>query len=35
LLDIKQKGVAQRHVDLTQLAKRLAAIEPWEELIKE
>jgi hypothetical protein len=31
---MKQKGVVQRHVDLTQLAKRLDAIEPWEELIK-
>jgi hypothetical protein len=33
VLDIKQKIVIQRHVDLVQIAKRLNAIEPWEYLI--
>lgn len=34
VLDVKQKRVVQRHVDLVQLAKKLEAIEPWEDLIE-
>jgi hypothetical protein len=32
ILDLKQKRIVQRHVDLLQLAKKLGAIEAWEEI---
>jgi hypothetical protein len=35
VLDLKQKAVVQRHVDLEQFAKKLGAMQAWEELIEE
>lgn len=35
VLDVKQKRVAQRNVDLVQLAKKLGVMDPWEELTEE